>query len=145
LRFPEIHQPGVDLILPDISYLRGKKDKVRGIFITHGHEDHIGALSWLWEDIGAPIYAARLTAGLIQVKMQEKKLADKVEMHIFDQDAHPKLEAGDFTLEPFRVTHSIPDACGFAITTPQGVIIVTGDFKIDPTPDDNKPTDLETL
>ena len=145
LGFPEIDQPGVDLILPDISYLRGKKDKVRGIFITHGHEDHIGALSWLWEDIGAPIYATRLTAGLIQVKMQEKKLAEKVEMHIFDQDAHPKLEAGDFTLEPFRVTHSIPDACGFAITTPQGVIIVTGDFKIDPTPDDNKPTDLETL
>lgn len=145
LGFPEIDQPGVDLILPDISYLRGKKDKVRGIFITHGHEDHIGALSWLWEDIGAPIYATRLTAGLIQVKMQEKKLAEKVEMHVFDQDAHPKLEAGDFTLEPFRVTHSIPDACGFAITTPQGVIIVTGDFKIDPTPDDNKPTDLETL
>ena len=145
LGFPEIDQPGVDLILPDISYLRGKKDKVRGIFITHGHEDHIGALSWLWEDIGAPIYATRLTAGLIQVKMQEKKLAEKVEMHVFDQDAHPKLEVGDFTLEPFRVTHSIPDACGFAITTPQGVIIVTGDFKIDPTPDDNKPTDLETL
>ncbi len=143
--FPEIDQPGIDLLLPDVSYLKGKKDKVRGIFITHGHEDHIGALGWLWEEVGAPIYATKLTAGLIMGKMQEKRLADKVEMHIFDPDEHPKLEAGDFTLEPFRVTHSIPDSCGFAITSPQGVIIVTGDFKLDPTPDDGKPTDTDTL
>ncbi len=145
LGFPEIDQPGIDLLLPDVSYLKGKRDKVRGIFITHGHEDHIGALSWLWEDVPAPIYATKLTAGLITSKMQEKKLADKVEMHIFNPEEHPTLEAGDFSLEPFRVTHSIPDACGFAITTPQGVIIVTGDFKLDPTPDDGKVTDNETL
>lgn len=145
LGFPEIDQPGIDLLLPDVGYLKGKRDKVRGIFITHGHEDHIGALSWLWEEVGAPIHASRLTAGLIMGKMQEKKLTDKVEMHIFDPDEHPKLEAGDFTLEPFRVTHSIPDSCGFAITTPQGVIVVTGDFKLDPTPDDDKPTDAETI
>lgn len=145
LGFPEIDQPGIDLLLPDVGYLKGKRDKVRGIFITHGHEDHIGALSWLWEEVGAPIHASRLTAGLIMGKMQEKKLTDKVEMHIFNPDEHPKLEAGDFTLEPFRVTHSIPDSCGFAITTPQGVIVVTGDFKLDPTPDDDKPTDTETI
>ena len=145
LGFPEIDQPGIDLLLPDVSYLKGKRDKVRGIFITHGHEDHIGALSWLWEDVPAPIYATKLTAGLILSKMQEKKLADRVEMHIFNPEEHPTLEAGDFSLEPFRVTHSIPDSCGFAITTPQGVIIVTGDFKLDPTPDDGKVTDKETL
>ena len=145
LGFPEIDQPGIDLLLPDVSYLKGKREKVRGIFITHGHEDHIGALSWLWEDVPAPIYATKLTAGLILSKLQEKKLADRVEMHIFNPEDHPKLEAGDFTLEPFRVTHSIPDSCGFAITTPQGVIIVTGDFKLDPTPDDGKVTDKETL
>lgn len=145
LGFPEIDQPGIDLILPDVGYLKGKKDKVRGIYITHGHEDHIGALSWLWEDVGAPIYASKLTAGLIKTKMQEAKLADKVELNVFDPDEHPHLEAGDFTIEPFRVTHSIPDACGFAITSPQGVIIVTGDFKFDPTPADSKPTDKETI
>ena len=145
LGFPEIDQPGIDLILPDVGYLKGRKDKVRGIYITHGHEDHIGALGWLWEDVGAPIYATKLTAGLILSKMQERKPADKVEMHIFDPDEHPKLEAGDFTIEPFRVTHSIPDSCGFAITSPQGVIIVTGDFKLDPTPEDGKPTDKDTI
>lgn len=145
LGFPEIDQPGIDLILPDVGYLKGRRDKVRGIYITHGHEDHIGALGWLWEDVGAPIHATRLTAGLILSKLQERKLADKVEIHIFDPDEHPKLEAGDFTLEPFRVTHSIPDSCGFAITSPQGVIIVTGDFKFDPTPEDDKPTDKDTI
>lgn len=145
LGFPDIDQPGIDLILPDVGYLKGRKDKVRGIYITHGHEDHIGALPWLWEEVGAPIYATNLTAGLILSKMKERKLADKVEIHVFDPDEHPKLEAGDFTLEPFRVTHSIPDSCGFAISSPQGVIIVTGDFKFDPTPEDNKPTDKETI
>lgn len=145
LGFPDIDQPGIDLILPDVGYLKGRKDKVRGIYITHGHEDHIGALPWLWEEVGAPIYATKLTAGLILSKMKERKLADKVEIHVFDPDEHPKLEAGDFTLEPFRVTHSIPDSCGFAISSPQGVIVVTGDFKFDPTPEDNKPTDKETI
>ncbi|MCO5215566.1 MAG: ribonuclease J [Thermomicrobiales bacterium] len=145
LGFPDAEQLGVDLLLPDVGYLKGRSEKVRGIFITHGHEDHIGALPWLWEEVGAPIYATALTAGLIKSKMQERKLADKIELHIFDPDEHPTLTAGDFSLEPFRVTHSIPDACGFAITTPQGVIIVTGDFKFDPTPDDGKVTDKDTI
>ncbi|MCO5218741.1 MAG: ribonuclease J [Thermomicrobiales bacterium] len=145
LGFPDAEQLGVDLLLPDVGYLKGRSEKVRGIFITHGHEDHIGALPWLWEEVGAPIYATALTAGLIKSKMQERKLADKIELHIFDPDEHPMLTAGDFSLEPFRVTHSIPDACGFAITTPQGVIIVTGDFKFDPTPDDGKVTDKDTI
>ncbi|MCA9834137.1 MAG: ribonuclease J [Thermomicrobiales bacterium] len=145
LGFPDAEQLGVDLLLPDVGYLKGKREKVRGIFITHGHEDHIGALSWLWEEVGAPIYATKLTAGLIRSKLQERKLADKAPLHIFDPDEHPHLTAGDFSLEPFRVTHSIPDSVGFAITTPQGVIVVTGDFKFDPTPDGGIVTDKETI
>ena len=145
LGFPEEDQPGVDLVLPDIRYLKGKKDKIRGFFITHGHEDHIGALPWLWEEIPAPIHATRLTAGLISVKMREKRLMDRLQMEVFDPDARPSISAGEFAVEPFRVTHSIPDAVGFGITTPAGVIDVTGDFKFDPTPIDNRPTDVELL
>lgn len=145
LGFPEEDQPGVDLVLPDIGYLKGKKDKIRGFFITHGHEDHIGALPWLWEDIPAPIHATRLTAGLISVKMREKRLMDRVQLEVFDPDTRPSISAGDFVVEPFRVTHSIPDAVGFGITTPAGLIVITGDFKFDPTPIDNRPTDVELL
>lgn len=145
LGFPEENQPGVDLVLPDIGYLKGKKEKIRGIFITHGHEDHIGALPWLWEEIPAPIHATRLTAGLISVKMREKRLTERVRLDVFDPDTRPSIAAGDFIVEPFRVTHSIPDAVGFGITTSAGLIIVTGDFKFDPTPVDNRPTDIELL
>lgn len=145
LGFPEEDQPGIDLVLPDIGYLKGRRNKIRGIFITHGHEDHIGGLPWLWEDIPVPIYATKLTAGLIAVKMREKRLMDRVEMHIFDPDQHPAIEAGDFTIEPFRVTHSIPDAVGFGITTPAGLVVITGDFKFDPTPIDGLLTDTALL
>lgn len=145
LGFPQEDQPGVDLVLPDIGYLKGKKDKIRGIFITHGHEDHIGALPWIWEEIPVVIYATKLTAGLISVKMREKRLADQVQLDVFDPDLRPSIMAGDFTVEPFRVTHSIPDAVGFGITTPEGLIVVTGDFKFDPTPIDNRPTDIDLL
>lgn len=145
LGFPEEDQPGIDLLLPDIGYLKGRRDKIRGIFITHGHEDHIGGLSWLWEDIPAPIHATKLTAGLIMAKMREKKLADRVEMHVFDPEADPPIKAGGFIVEPFRVTHSIPDAVGFGIGTPAGMVVITGDYKFDPTPIDNKPTDIDKL
>jgi ribonuclease J len=145
LGFPEEDQPGIDLVLPDIGYLRGRKEKIRGIFITHGHEDHIGALPWLWEEIPAPIHATKLTAGLISVKMRDKRLMDRVELNVFDPDEHPAILAGDFTVEPFRVTHSIPDAVGFGITTPAGLIVITGDFKFDPTPIDNRLTDVALL
>lgn len=145
LGFPEENHPGVDLLLPDISYLRGKLEKIRGIFITHGHEDHIGGLPWLWEEIPVPIHATKLTAGLIMAKMRERKLADRVDMQVFDPDTHPCIEAGSFGVEPFRVTHSIPDAVGFGVTTPAGLVVITGDFKFDPTPIDNRPTDVDLL
>ncbi len=145
LGFPEENHPGIDLLLPDIGYLRGKREKIRGIFITHGHEDHIGALPWLWEDIPVPIHATKLTAGLITSKMREKRLADRVEIEVFDPDTHPTIRAGAFTVEPFRVTHSIPDAVGFGVQTPAGLVVITGDYKFDPTPIDNRPTDVKTL
>lgn len=145
LGFPKEDQPGIDLVLPDIGYLKGRKDKIRGIFITHGHEDHIGGLPYLWEEIPAPIHSTMLTAGLIAVKMREKRLMDKVKLHRFDADERPGITVGDFAVEPFRVCHSIPDAVGFGITTPQGLIIITGDFKFDPTPIDGKTSDLELL
>lgn len=145
LGFPSEDQLGVDLLLPDIEYLKERKDKLRGIFITHGHEDHIGGLPWLWDQVPAPIYATKLTAGLIKEKLKEKRLADKVEISIVDADGREKYEVGDFTVEPFRVTHSIPDCVGYGVTTPQGLVVVTGDFKLDPTPADGNPTDIALL
>lgn len=143
--FPDEHQPGVELILPDITYLRERVDRIRGIFITHGHEDHIGGLPYLWPDLRAPIYATPLTLGLIGVKLDEFGLTRKVEMVGFDPDTHPRFDAGAFVFEPFRVCHSIPDAVGFGITTPAGLIVITGDFKFDETPVDGKTTDFTLL
>ncbi len=143
--FPDEHQPGVELILPDISYLRERAANIRGIFITHGHEDHIGGLPYLWPELRAPIHASPLTCGLIEVKLSEFGLSKQVELNGFDPDTHPSLRAGRFTLEPFRVCHSIPDAVGFAVATPGGLVIVTGDFKFDPSPADGKLTDYERL
>ena len=145
LGFPEENHPGIDLLLPDIGYLRGRRDKIRGIFITHGHEDHIGGLPWLWEEIPVPIHATKLTAGLIMSKMREKRLADRVDMRVFDPDERPGIEAGEFVIDPFRVTHSIPDAVGFGIRTPAGLVVITGDYKFDPTPIDGRPTDVDLL
>ncbi|MDQ3525961.1 MAG: ribonuclease J [Chloroflexota bacterium] len=145
LGFPDESQPGVDVVLPDVTYLKERRGKIRGIFITHGHEDHIGALPYLWSEVRAPIFATRLTAGLITGKMREVKLDREIDLRVFDPDEHPVLAAGAMMIEPFRVTHSIPDAVGFGITTPAGLIVHTSDFKFDPTPVDNKPTDYAKL
>jgi len=143
--FPHEEQPGIDLVLPDIAYLRQNRNRVRAIFITHGHEDHIGSLPYLLPDINVPLYATKLTLGLISVKLEERGLLKSAELIEFDPDSDEKLTAGVFTVEPFRVCHSIPDAVGFGITTPVGLIVHTGDFKFDDTPIDGRTTDYAKL
>ena len=143
--FPHEEQPGIDLVLPDITYLRQNRDRVRAIFITHGHEDHIGSLPYLLPDINVPLYATKLTLGLISVKLQERGLLQKAQLIELNPDDNEKMTAGVFTVEPFRVCHSIPDAVGFGITTPVGLIVHTGDFKLDDTPIDGRVTDYAKL
>ena len=144
--FPQEEQLGIDLVLPDISYLREHRDKVRALFITHGHEDHIGAIPYLIPDLAPiPIYATKLTLGLIGAKLDERKLRSKVDLIELDPDSNTTYKAGDFTIEPFRVCHSIPDSVGFAIDTPAGLIVHTSDFKLDETPIDGRLTDFAKL
>ncbi len=139
--FPEEEMFGVDLVIPDITYLHDKLSRIRGIFITHGHEDHIGSLPYLLDELGnPPIYGTPLTLGLIGVKLRERRLLDKAILIPIGPDE--AIEAGAFTIEPFRVCHSIPDAVGFGITTPAGLIVHTGDYKFDMTPVDGRPTDF---
>ncbi len=143
--FPQEDQLGVDLVLPDISYLREHADRVRAIFITHGHEDHIGALPYHLAEIKAPVYATKLTIGLITVKLEEAKLLGKVDLLELDPESAEPVRIGAFEVEPFRVCHSIPDAVGFGIATPAGLIVHTSDFKFDETPIDGKRTDYAKL
>ena len=145
LAFPEEDQPGIDLVLADISYLKQNKDRIRGVFITHGHEDHIGAIPYLLPDLlPVTVWATKLTVGLITVKLDEAKLKN-VDLREFDPDTVDPIAAGVFTVEPFRVCHSIPDSVGFAVTTPAGLMVFTGDFKFDETPIDGHETDFAKL
>lgn len=142
--FPDDDMLGIDYIIPDISYLEDKKDKVRGILITHGHEDHIGAIPYLWPKLSVPIFAPKLTIGLIESKLTEFNFNTSGLLNVIDPDKD-KIKLGQFEIEWFRVTHSIPDAVGIAISTPLGRVIYTGDFKIDHSPLDGKHTDIEKL
>ena len=142
--FPEEEMYGIDLVLPDISYLDDKKDRIRGICITHGHEDHIGGLGWLLPQLGfAPIYGTPLTLGLISNKLKERGLLPQAQLNTVQ--AGDLITLGAFKVEFVHVCHSIPDACLLAIHTPIGTIIHTGDFKLDPTPVDDQLSDYETL
>lgn len=144
LMFPEGDMLGVDLVLPDISYLRERRQRIRALVITHGHEDHIGALPYLLADLGAPpIYATPLTQGLISVKLREAGLQRTSEM----REIRPgeDVEIGPFRLEFFRVAHSIPDGVGVVVGTPAGLIVHSGDFKLDYTPVDGRPTDTAKM
>lgn len=143
--FPAIEHYGIDLVLPNFDYVKEHAGKLRGIFITHGHEDHIGALTYLLKEVNAPVYATRFTCGLIGEKLKEAGLTKEVELIEFDADGDEVLEGGVFRLEPFRVTHSIPDCVGFGITTPAGMIVHSGDYKLDPTPPDGKVTNLDKV
>ncbi|MDO8751854.1 MAG: ribonuclease J, partial [Dehalococcoidia bacterium] len=141
--FPEEDMLGVDLVIPDVSYLVKNKDRVRAIFITHGHEDHTGALPYVLQQLNVPVYAPPLACGLISVKLKEHKALKKVTLR--EIEPGKPIKEGAFRVEFFRVCHSIPDAMGLAITTPVGLVIHTGDFKIDHTPAQGPPTDLSHL
>ncbi len=141
--FPDSDMYGVDLVIPDFTFVEQNRDKLRGIVITHGHEDHIGALPYLLREINLPIYATRLAAGLINNKLEEHGLRSSVTLH--EIVLREKFSLGCFTFEPINVNHSIPDAVAYAIDTPAGVVIHTGDFKIDYTPLSGEVIDLVTL
>src|SRR5688500_11719253 len=142
--FPEEEMFGVDLVLPDISYLVDKTERIRGICITHAHEDHIGGLGWLLSDLGnPPIYGTPLSLGLISNKLKERGLLADADLR--EVMAGDVVELGDFRVEFVHMCHSIPDACLLALHTPIGTIIHTGDFKLDPTPVDGYLSDYEAL
>ncbi len=143
LMFPENDMMGVDYIIPDFEYLHNKSHKVVGIVITHGHEDHIGAIQHVVDYIAAPVFGTPLTMGLIEVKLARSGKANKVDMRPIQ--ANETIQIGPFKVEPFHVCHSIPDAVGLAITTEAGLVVHTGDFKFDHTPVDNWPTDYAKL
>ncbi|HEY8837838.1 MAG TPA: ribonuclease J [Dehalococcoidia bacterium] len=143
LQFPEAEMLGVDLVIPDTTYLRERLDKVRAILITHGHEDHIGALPYVLRDVNVPVYCTRLTYGLISVKLKEHRLLRESDLRIVEPGE--QIQLGDFTAEFFRVAHSIPDACGIILHTPLGRVVHTGDFKLDHTPVMGQHTDLPRL
>ena len=143
LAFPEDEMLGIDLVIPDISYLEKNKDKIRGLVVTHGHEDHIGAIPYLLKQIDVPIYATPLTVGLINNKLEEHKLLRKTKIKTVLQGQTIKL--GKFKVEFIRSCHSIPDSVMLAITTPVGTVIHTGDFKIDHTPIDGQHMNLGRL
>ncbi len=143
LMFPEEEMLGIDLVIPDISYLLEKKDKIKGIVITHGHEDHIGALPYVLPQINVPVYSTRLTQGLIRLKLKERRALDGVQLRVVPSGG--KITLGKFRVEFYPVCHSIPDAVGLIIYTPVGIVIHSGDFKLDYTPVGGKPTDLSRL
>ena len=138
--FPREDMPGVDLVIPDISYLTMNRGRVRGYLITHGHEDHIGAAPYVLREVPAPVYATRLTAALIESKLKEHKLLGSVEMNVIAP--HDTVTLGVFRVEFLKVSHSIAGACALAIHTPVGVVVHTGDFKVDFTPIDGQLMDL---
>ena len=139
--FPDDDLPGVDLVIPDFTYLQKNAGKIRGIFITHGHEDHIGGLPFLLKQINAPVYGTALTIGLISGKLKEHGILNQCKLNTVKPG--DTVRAGTtMSVEFVRVNHSIPDACAFAIRTPAGLIVLTGDFKVDFTPISGEPIDL---
>jgi len=144
LMFPEEDMLGIDLVIPDFSYVVERRENVRGIVITHGHEDHIGALPYLLPQLdNVPVYATKLTQGLISVKLKERRTRDGVNLKVLPPGQ--EITLGKFRVELFPVCHSIPDAAGLIIHTPEGIIVHSGDFKIDYTPVSGKGTDLSRL
>ena len=142
LMFPEEEMLGVDLVIPDFTYLRANARKLRAVFLTHGHEDHVGALPWFCREFSVPVYGTRLTQGLVRVKLKEHRLPLEP---LREVKAGESVRAGAFEVEFFPVAHSIPDACGLIVRTPLGTVVHTGDFKLDHTPVMDQHTDLTRL
>ena len=143
LGFPEEDMPGIDLVIPDVTYLEMNKDKIRGVLLTHGHEDHIGAIPYLLRTINVPIYGTPLTLGIIKNKLQEHVLPWNPDLRTVNAGDHVRL--GSMNAEFIHVNHSIADACALAIRTPLGIVLHTGDFKLDTTPIDGEMMDLVRL
>ena len=144
LDFPDPDFPGAHYLLPDISYLKNNKQKIRALILTHGHLDHIGAISYLIRDLGnPPIFGSKLTLALVEDRLREKNL-DK-ESNLKEIDSNSVLYFGKFKINFFRVNHNIPDSLGLAISTPFGTIIHTGDFKFDENPVDQLPAEKDKL
>jgi ribonuclease J len=143
MMFPEGELLGVDIVVPDLRYLIENRTKVRAVILTHGHEDHIGSLPWLLSEINVPVYATEFTLAYVEDKLEEHGLLDDAELN--EITAGSRFTVGPFTIHPIQVTHSLVDCVALAIHTPLGVIIHTGDFKVDPTPTDNKLFDLHAF
>lgn len=141
IAFPEDEMLGIDLVIPDITYLKENKEKVRGIVLTHGHEDHIGALPYVLRDLNVPVYGTRLTIGLVENKLREHKMLNDTSRTVVAPGQ--KITLGTFEVEFIRTNHSIPDPVALAIHTPVGVVVHTGDFKVDYAPINGKPIDLQ--
>src|SRR5437660_6812809 len=141
--FPESELLGVDIVVPDITYLLNNRDKVRGIVLTHGHEDHIGGLPWIMSELNVPVFGTEFTLALVENKLEEHQLLDDADL----REIRPgrRFNLGPFTIHPIQVTHSVVDCVALAIHTPLGVLIHTGDFKVDPTPTDNRLFDLHAF
>jgi len=143
LMFPEAELLGVDIVVPDISYLTENRQRVRGIILTHGHEDHIGALPWILSELNVPVWGTEFTLAYVEDKLDEHGLLDNADLR--EIRANERFNAGVFTIHPIQVTHSLVDCVALAIHTPLGVVIHTGDFKVDPTPTDNRLFDLHSF
>ncbi len=144
LMFPEEEMFGIDIVIPDISYLIENKEKVKGIIVTHGHEDHIGALPFVLPSLNVPIYGTKLTLGLVEVKLKEHNILKTTSLNLIRPGCSMKI-SDNFKVEFFKTNHSIPDSVGVAIYTPVGIIVYTSDFKLDQTPVDGQITDFYRL
>jgi ribonuclease J len=144
LSFPEVEMPGIDLVLPDFQWLREHADRIEGVVLTHGHEDHVGSLPYLLREFPLHVYASRLTLGLIRGKLEEHGVAERATPHEITPDGSDH-HAGPFTMRFYRVSHSIPDGCAVAIDLPAGTLLHSGDFKLDQTPIDGRVTDLQGI
>ena len=140
MTFPDDDMPGIDAVIPDFTYLEDNFSKIKGLFLTHGHEDHIGAIPYLMKKINVPIYGTKFTIALVKRKLEEENMAESCQLNVINYGE--MVIKGSFAVEFIRTNHSIADACAFAIFTPAGTIIHTGDFKVDYTPIDNAPIDL---